>query len=275
MTRDDFSGFSLPDGAWLPPELLYLLPLFSSLSELKVLIATIYHYMQVSENEELTLNDLEDLTGLSRQSVVTAIKKLLGDNDYGLQFLERTQQDRTFTYRPYLDESLKVRLSDGEPPKKSLKVRLKEGENGDESLKVRLMQELGSLSKSDRELINNLNLKNLLSDSLNYSNIDSLKVRLMLLKELRAAGVYLKTAQGLVSNYSEERIRQKMKFFKYAMQSGFANSPGWLVAAIKEDWPEPLGYEENENGHLVGCECSECRALKWTSGFPPGYGEEQ
>jgi hypothetical protein len=45
-SKSTFTGFNLPDGAWLPPELIYLLPNISG-PELKVLGAVLYTYMQI------------------------------------------------------------------------------------------------------------------------------------------------------------------------------------------------------------------------------------
>lgn len=39
-----------------------------------------------------------------------------------------------------------------------------------------------------------------------------------------------------------EHIREKMDYFRYAMSAGYAESSGWLVSAIKENFPPPLGY---------------------------------
>lgn len=236
-----FNGFTLPDGAWLPPELLYLLPLLSK-SQLKVTIAVIYHYTRVGGSETLTLDEIQNLTGLTRSITISAITWLLGENEHGLQVLERRQLDRSYTYRPRLDlhESPKIRLSATTRVRKSVSQPEDESENQTHlSEKER---------ESERKLIKE-SLKALKTDSLSDSLTDSTslpEIRLALLQELRAAGVYLKTAQGLVNSYPADRIREKMSYFPYALGIGFANGPGWLVAAIKEDWPAPLGYDPHE-----------------------------
>jgi hypothetical protein len=82
-SRSNFTGFSLPDGAWLPPELIYLLPNISG-SELKVLAAVLVNYLQIGGGEPTTLTEIEHLTGLSRPTVNATLNNLLAS-----QVLER------------------------------------------------------------------------------------------------------------------------------------------------------------------------------------------
>lgn len=228
-----FNGFSLPDGAWLPPELLYLLPFFSSLSQLKIILAVIYHQAQVGGSEPLTLDDIQRLTGIGGRSTVTqALTWLLGENKYQLRVLERIPVDRTYCYLTRLQMSPETGL-------------INDRESCFRTHKSNESPVLG-LSKA-RE--SESQLKDLIKDSLTDSLTDSdsdeindLERRLILLRDLKAAGVYLKTAQDLAARFSEQRIREKMAYFPYALGMNFAEGPGWLVMAIKEDWPAPLGY---------------------------------
>jgi len=215
----NFPGFSIPDGAFLPPEIIYLLPHMNG-SQLKVLIAILYHAGQIGGSEQLSLSDVENLTGLSRQSVITAIQFLL---DEGV--IERQEVGSSFTYAPV------VKFLDYPEPT---------------SLKIRLVQKLDhpdeSLRESEREL-NNLNLNDSLSDSLN-SPENGLKIRL--LRELRSCGVYLKTAQAIVAQHDEATIRKHLEYYRHALSKNLAQGPGWLVLSIKENWPSPLGYKSPE-----------------------------
>lgn len=72
----DFNGFTLPESAWLPPEMIDLLPELSK-SELKILIVILYNHTQIGDNSPTSIRDLEYITGLSRQSAFTAVKQLL------------------------------------------------------------------------------------------------------------------------------------------------------------------------------------------------------
>jgi hypothetical protein len=56
--------------------------------------------------------------------------------------------------------------------------------------------------------------------------------------------VYLKTAQAIVDKNDEAASEQQLKYCRYALATNMAQGSGWLVQAIKEEWPAPLGYEE-------------------------------
>lgn len=227
-----FPGFTLPDGAWLPPELLYLLPNISG-AKLKVIIAILYHSMQVGGSEPLSLTDIEHFTGLARNSVIAANRDLLRDC-----VIERHQVGDSYLYSPAVSASAKIALPGAiiEPP----------------SAKIALGNE------TDRELIIN-DLKDSLTDSLKDS-----AAKIALLQSLRSCGVYLKTAQGLVDQYPE-RIEQKIKFYRHALSHNLAQSPGWLVQAIKEDWGEPLGWKIGASS--AGCACSACAPLREAASY--------
>ena len=92
----NFQGFTVPDGAWIPPELIYLLPHIGE-AKLKVLIAVIYHNSQIGGSEPLSLRDIERITGLARQSVITAIKEMLEPDQ---QFIERQPVGQSYVYLP-------------------------------------------------------------------------------------------------------------------------------------------------------------------------------
>jgi hypothetical protein len=232
-----FPGFTLPDGAWLPPELLYLLPNISG-AKLKVIIAILYHWMQVGGSEPLSLTDIERFTGLARNSVIAANRDLLRDC-----YIERHQVGDSYLYSP----AVSVPPSAGASAKIALPGAIIEPA----SAKIALGNE------SERELIIN-DLKDSLTDSLKDS-----AAKIALLQSLRSCGVYLKTAQGLVDQYPE-RIEQKIRFYRHALAHNLAQSPGWLVQAIKEDWGEPLGWKPASSGNGAGfaCACDHCAPLR-------------
>jgi DNA-binding Lrp family transcriptional regulator len=214
-----FTGFSLPDGAYLPPELIYQLPNISG-SKLKAIIAILYHVLQVGGGEPLSLRDVEKYTGLSRQAVIDALRDLLEEG-----MIERQQVGMSYVYSPvvnFLDSGVKKL---------------------DRSKKLTGTEEL---RESDREL--NFNLKDSLSDSLNLSGEGSEKIAL--LQELRAAGVYLKTAQGIVEKHAAEVIREYFGYYRYALKAHLAQGPGWLVEALKEGWGAPLGYQAEKREYV-------------------------
>lgn len=215
----NFTGFSIPDGAYLPPELIYLLPNMSG-SKLKVIIVVLYNYLQISSSEPASLTDIEKMTGLSRQSVISALHELIEDD----KLVGRQAIGNSYVYFPvvkFLDQAgLKIR-----PFQKM----------------VQKLDYPGELRESDREL--NTDSDNSLSDSLNLSGDAGQKIRLV--TELRAAGVYLKTAQDLVKKNDETTIERHLDYYLYALENNLAQGPGWLVLSLKESWQAPLGYQPN------------------------------
>ena len=208
----NFPGFSIPDGAWIPPELIYLLPNIGE-AELKCTIAVIYHNMQVGGGEPLSLKDFERITGMAHSTVANALRDLLEK-----QFLERRQEGQSYVYLP------KVRAS------------------------TNFVLPLVRNSDSPSELRESVSLNdfNSLSDSLNLTP-DETSTKFVLVQSIRQAGVYLKTAQDLVEKHSEETIRQHLEYYRHALKLNLAQGPGWLVLSLKESWGPPLGYEERDD----------------------------
>lgn len=212
----NFEGFTLPDGAWLPPELLYLLPGLSG-SQLKVTIAVLYHNMQVGGSENLSLTDIENFTGLSRQTVNDCLQYLVRD-----EILDREPVGRSFAYFPIVKKpDCSVKKID--PSGRGVSI-----DSGDSSITI-------------------------LTDSLSTKTVETVEI----IKQLRAAGIFLKTAQGLVDQFPPERISQAMAFFHHAMATSLAQGPGWLVLAIREGWEAPLGWKASADGSR--CVCRRCR----------------
>lgn len=216
-----FNGFTLPDGAWIPPELIYLLPHIGE-AKLKVLLAVIYHNAQIGGAEALSLADISRITGLSRQSVISALKEMV-DQD-GL--MERQALGRSYVYTPrvkILDSSREI------------------VQNLDYPSRSRVVQNLDS-SRQLRESESPDSFKfNLLTDS---TAADGQKFRPSVerVTKLRAAGVYLKTAQGLAARCDDEMLERHLDYYRYALGLNLAQGPGWLVQSLKENWPAPLGY---------------------------------
>jgi predicted transcriptional regulator len=104
MTNNKFQGFQLPEGAWLPSELIDLLPDLSG-SQIKTLIILIYNYTQIGGSIPTSLSDIEVLAGLSRQSVITSLKSLLSAG-----IIERSKVGQSYIYEPrvkFLDPQVK------------------------------------------------------------------------------------------------------------------------------------------------------------------------
>lgn len=213
-----FRGFTIPDGAFLPPELIYLLPHISE-AKLKVLIAVIYHNTQIGGGEPLSLTDIERISGLSRQSVITATRSLVDDDG----MLERQKVGNSFTYTLVVKVVQNLDYPAGGKVVKNL----------DQSATVKLSSESESLESF-----------NSLSDSLNSGgNGQNFVQTVSKLQKLRSAGVYLKTAQALADKFDEETIDRHLGYYRTALENKMAQGPGWLVSSLKENWPAPLGSD--------------------------------
>ena len=224
-----FPGFSLPDGAYIPPELIYLIPHISG-GSLKVLFIILHNNLQVGGNESLSLTDLEKLTGLSRKQVIRILNELLEE-----EIIERQAVGQSYVYVPTLRAG-----SDFQSTRRLMSLaRTEMSPVGTEMSPVE--------SESERELIINLNQNNKLSDS---SDSTTNNDKITLLKKLRACGVYLKTAQAIVADNTPEEIEQQLKYYRYALEKNLAQGPGWLVLALKEKWPAPLGYQAEPDDEL-------------------------
>lgn len=211
MAYPNFSGFTYPDGTFLPPEVIYLLPNMTH-GQLKTLLVILYHFGQFGGGEGLSLTDIEHLTGLSRPTVTAALQDLVEES-----YVDRVPVGQSFCYVPRVANFTS---------KDFLLVK--------------------SSNQFSRESESKLNLNNSLSDSLPDS-LNSDGEKLELLRELRAAGVYLKTAQSIVARHSAETIRQHLNYYLYALEKNLAQGAGWFVMSINEDWPAPLGFADLED----------------------------
>jgi len=72
----NFHGIRLPEYAVLPPEVAKALP-YMGLAELKVALAVIYQTWQVGGGEQITIPEIERLTGLSRQAAMKGVQEAM------------------------------------------------------------------------------------------------------------------------------------------------------------------------------------------------------
>ena len=232
----DFPGFSLNDDHSIPPELISLLPYISG-AKLKVLLVVLHQYSQSGGDRSPGHGQIETLTGLSRQTVRTVLEALLEAH-----MLERKIDGDSCVYVPPVKNFYHA------PGERVKNFYRGESESESES-------ETESLSESEREFHHSGSSSDLegnsLSDSLDSSDSpdsddednEEEDVEIILLKKLRAAGVYRKTARTLVAAYSQRTIERKLEHYKYALEHKIAQGPGWLVLAIKEDWPPHQGFQ--------------------------------
>lgn len=211
-----FPGFSLPDGAFVPPELIYLMPHISG-GSLKVLLAILYNNLQIGGGERPSLADLEKYTGLSKRQLVRTTTELLE-----AELIERQAVGQSYTFALVVNGYDKMSYLKREMSSVDDKMSHLESES-DESVSIN-------------------NLKNLKINFTDSTDSTTTNDKISLLKKLRACGVYLKTAQAIVEANTPEEIEQQLEYYRYALKANMAQGPGWLVLALKEKWPAPLGY---------------------------------
>lgn len=225
----DFGGFSVPDGAWLPPELLDVLPDIKTVSELKVTIAAIHETLRVGVVEAIvSLSEFEALTGLNRKSVSAGIRRAVNRGT-----IKRQQVGNTYLYR--------LHFSAHTLPAGRVNFTLAGGggigQNG-----VDFPQNRGEVGQDGVEL------SPLVVNACTSTTLDKDKQQdkhTALLAEMRQLGVVLKVAQRLVVKYDPDYLREKLEMARYAVEAKIAeNGPGWFVASVREDWQAPLGYQD-------------------------------
>jgi len=88
-------GFTVPAGAYLPPELMELLPNIGTLAELKVLLVALHESTQPGRTGALlTFTELQQRAGLARASVAAGIRAAVGHGA-----ISRLPFNRSFVYR--------------------------------------------------------------------------------------------------------------------------------------------------------------------------------
>lgn len=102
MGKNQFGGFSMPEGSYFPPELRELLPDIDTLSEVKVLLCVLDRYFQAGLDAlPMTLKEIEQATGLSRYGANEGLKRARARGS-----IKRLRARGTFAYEP----SLRIRL---------------------------------------------------------------------------------------------------------------------------------------------------------------------
>lgn len=231
----NFTGFTLPDGAWLPPEIIYLIPYLSE-AELKCVVVALYHYMQIGSADSLSLSDFERLTGLSRPSVTQALSSLTGrtplKSNKAVQVFNRLPLDNSFVYEPVV-KIIYQQAEIGELPSKNSLLGAKKS----------LLPSKGTPGK---ESLPGQTVKLV---KVNYP--ESEEGSSTLATQLRQLGVSAKPLAELLQKFPPEYIQEKLAFYAYARKVGFASGAGWFVSACRYNWGAPSGYVEGVHVEMV------------------------
>lgn len=212
------TGITIPDGAWLPPELIFVLPRLTE-SQLKVLLVVIYNDLQTGGSEPTSLSTLEVMTGLARSSIHGGINYLL---DAG--WIEKRTVGKSVVY------SASVRISDTKLSKKDSRLI---NNSLTDSLNLTMCPNSGQL--------------NVKTGQMNTKFGQDDYERFGLVSEIRTLGVYFQTAMKLVEEFDEATIRRHIDYYAYALEKRMAGTPGYLVLSLREKWGPPLGYKEKED----------------------------
>lgn len=248
VTLGSFPGFSLPDGAWLPPELLEILPDINTKSELKVTIAAIYETLRLGVVEAIiSLSDFEALTGLDRKSVSAGIRHAVKRGT-----IRRQEVGNTYLYRLHFNQYTSPAGRGNFP----LAGRGKTGQVG-----VETPQDEGETGQVGGDFPPHV--VNACTSTTPLVDIQQDK-QTALLREMRQLGVVLKVAQKLVAKYDLDYLREKLEQARYAVEAKIAeNGPGWFVASVREDWQAPLGFDDRE---ATQCKTTEDREKRYLGG---------
>lgn len=248
MTDDpaSFDGFSLPDGAWLPPEILHLLPQISTLAELKILIAAIYETMSSRGPAVISLGDFQALTGLSRKAVSRGIQAAIKRGT-----LRRHPAAGTYIYH------LHTILPDTPPPSHRGTTPLPAADKTTHKQVTSAAPEATTAPSSTEtspdgatpapHVLHECNNGLLHPDQSHADGVTPplpSPERLALIREMRSLGVALKVALNIAGRYEPEYLTEKLQQCRFAIERKLAhNSAGWFVASVRQDWQPPLGYD--------------------------------
>ena len=253
-------GITLPDTVVLPPEVAALLP-WTSLAELKVVIAAVARLMQVGGAEPITLSEFETMTGLDRKSVLVGIERAM---KRGLLMRFEMTGYRGHTMHVY---ELKPRFIGGNfPPITPVKAK---------QSKDVVVNEKDSVNGTDSVFTaTNLTLLNLSADENFSQKTPENAQKNALFERLHKVGIYTKTGKFLLENFPAERIEKCLALYPLARRVGRADGPGWLVRAISDpSWDldvERADLEERLAAQSQAVEKPRGKGKQTGSGLPRG-----
>jgi hypothetical protein len=220
----DFNGFTLPDGAYIPRELLDLIPALSG-ARLKVILIILYYKLNVKGEEPCSLTTIQRATGLSRPTVSDALAWLLRH-----KIIVREPLGPSYIY----DIVVKFfNYPDSEDVKKFYYL---EGDL------------LPNSSSSSFNLTTTTNLTNLTAEyKKDRKRLKGALKKSQLMKQLKAKGVNETIALEFVNKHDEEYITRHIAYYDYAESKKLAKGAGYLVASIREDWQPPINYQAERN----------------------------
>jgi hypothetical protein len=205
----NFTGFTVPEGSYFPPELRQLLPYLDTRSEILVLFVILDSYFQSGlDAMPLTVDTIQERTGLSRPSVIEGLKRLSEPPP----LVRRLAAGNTYAYEPLINRASKETLL---PCMHDIYTN-----HGKDSLP----------SEDEKHACNERNFT----------------AERNLTEMVQSFGVATRVAVDLVNRFDAERIQRQLNYTRYEIEAGFQprNVAGFVVARIRDDRPMPLGFEE-------------------------------
>jgi hypothetical protein len=251
-----FPGFTLPDGAWLPPEILEILPCIPTIAELKITIVAIYETMRLGGADAvISLSDFQALTGLSRKAVIRGINAAI---DTGT--IQRRPVGDTYIYTLNINTVAAGYQQTGviTPPGGSVKTPLPSsggtppigGVAPPIGVKTPPIGGAAPPHVVMHACLTDLNNPDIHATGVTTTPPADDQERIELVREMRALGVALKVCQKMAIKFDTEYLAEKIRQARFAVEKGFAKSgPGWFVSSVREDWQPPLGYDPD--AHLT------------------------
>jgi hypothetical protein len=198
-----FAGFTIPEGAWLPPEFFQILPEIDTLAEMKVTLALIGRTVQLGvDSAAVSQSELQAATGLSRLSVAHGVQAALARGTIEIAWLR---------------------------PKHGTRYRLVLASGCIDSIQQRpctCMHEHLYTTTEETHI-----------DTMHaHDELDKLRQR------MAAIGVSTRIARDILNHFSPETIARHLNQTEYASAQGLARSAAaWFVASVRDDWSPPAG----------------------------------
>lgn len=205
-----FAGFTIPEGSWLPPEFFEILPDIETLAEIKVTLALIGRTVQLGvDAADVTLGELEAITGLRRRSVVRGVQAALCRGTAEVAW-----------WRPHHGTRYRLVIASG-------------CTNVVQPRPCTCMHEHLYTTTEESHI-----------DTMHANDeLDKLQQR------MAAIGVSQRVARDILRRFSPETIARHLDQTEYATASRQARSAAaWFVASVRDDWSPPAGMPRREHG---------------------------
>lgn len=266
-----FEGFTFPRGAWIPPQLLTILPEIDTLSELKVTLAALQQVLTLGRDGEIiTLSEFQEMTGLDRKGVIRGIRAALErgtiirrrvDNRYRY-FLRWRAEDDVDT--PFCDDAIEPAERDvkesepstaggvvplGAAPARGGAVPPVAPAPRDNAGPTAIPSEKSGVAPPNfgppSPHASMTHISSLVHET--KECVKSACMHRKLEEEMAELGVSPRVAKDILGRYEAEYIRQHLNQTWHALNVGLARqAAGWFVASLRGNWDPPRGFNPRD-----------------------------